>query len=112
MTARERLIELLYRAHHNASCVMSETGDEDEAITEEADYILANGVTVQRWIPASEPPKESGEYNVMILGGVIPTSLFYSKSENGWYESTDDDHAEPYRITHWMPLPEPPKEEE
>lgn len=43
---RDRLIELLYRAHHNASCVMSECGSEDECLEEEARYLLANGVVV------------------------------------------------------------------
>lgn len=48
MTDREKLIELLWRAHHNASCVMTYDGDEDAALEEEARYLIANGVTVQK----------------------------------------------------------------
>ncbi|MBO5969139.1 MAG: hypothetical protein J6S14_11660 [Clostridia bacterium] len=42
----DRLVELLYRAHHNASCVLNEGCSEDDAIEEEARYLIANGVLV------------------------------------------------------------------
>lgn len=76
-----------------------------------ADHLLANGVTVQRWIPASEPPEEPMEYNVMIKGWQVATTLFYSRLHRGWYETTDDDYGTPYPVTYWQPLPKPPKEE-
>ncbi len=47
MDIREKLVELLYRAHHNASCVIGYDGSEGEALEEEARYLIANGVTVQ-----------------------------------------------------------------
>lgn len=53
MSDRKKLIELLWKAHHNASCVMAYDGDENAALEEEARYLIANGVTVQRhgrWI--------------------------------------------------------------
>lgn len=37
---RDRLVELLYRAHHNAGCVMYEGGSEEEILEEEARYLL------------------------------------------------------------------------
>lgn len=40
----DRLVELLCRAHHNASCVQNEGGSEDECLEEEARYLLAEGV--------------------------------------------------------------------
>ena len=75
-----------------------------------ADGLIANGVTVQEWIPASDPPKESGEYVVMIHGGVKATTLFYSEYYKVWCEFDDDEHEIPYNVTHWMPLPDPPRE--
>lgn len=77
-----------------------------------ADYLIAHGVIVQEWIPVSERlPEESGEYNVMIKGAERATSLWYSQLSNGWYNFDDDDYKEPYDdVTHWMPLPEAPKE--
>lgn len=76
-----------------------------------ADGLIAHGVTVQEWISASEPPRESGEYIVMILGGIIATTLLYSKPDNRWFESDDDEDSNSYIITHWMPMPRPPKGE-
>lgn len=66
----------------------------------------------QRWIPASEPPKAAGEYIVMIRGATFTTTLFFSTISNAWYEFDDDERENPYTITHWMPLPEGPKEDE
>lgn len=42
----DRLVELLYRAHHNASCVLYEGGSEEEILEEEARYLLKYGVIV------------------------------------------------------------------
>lgn len=74
-------------------------------------YLIDNGLMIQKWIPASEKPKEAGEYNVMIKGASISSTLFYSAKLNAWYEFSDDDFEQPYEITHWMPLPKGPKEE-
>jgi hypothetical protein len=46
---------------------------------------------------------EDPEFNVMIKGGLVPTSLFFNGED--WYCNFDDSYA----VTHWMPLPEPPK---
>jgi hypothetical protein len=49
---REKLIELLA----NDNCPMFMVfGDSMDGLV---DYLIANGVTIQRWIPVSEPPKE------------------------------------------------------
>lgn len=75
--------------------------------------MVTNAPTIdtQRWIPASEPPKESGEYIVMIRGATFTTTLFFSTISKAWYEFDDDERENPYTITHWMQLPEGPKEE-
>lgn len=82
-----------------------------------ADYLLANGVTfandinVSSWIPVSERLPEIGDRclcNVKSFafpGSFYQTILKYDKY--GFVEGciyTDD-------VTHWMLLPEPPKEE-
>lgn len=47
---------------------------------------------------------EYPEYIVMIENGCVPTTLFFDGE--GWF----DDANEYYRVTHWMPLPAPPGE--
>lgn len=61
MPDREKLIELLYRAHHNASAVMAGgEGSYHDGLKEEADYLIANGVTIQK-MPEKEEAWESSK---------------------------------------------------
>lgn len=90
-----------------------------------ADHLIAHGVTVQQWIPVSErlPDRalcktfedEVSRYPmflVMISGAHYPTALFYNWQNNEWFEINYDYTTFVYSVTHWMPLPEPPKEGE
>lgn len=133
MTDREKLIELIYRAHHNASCVIAHDGSEEEAVEEEARYLIANGVTFAtdtnvlgelsgnselfKWISVEDkmPHAEYGESdNVLAVDGhgIVEMLYFdggcwrYPIGEPVFYENPS------WRITHWMPLPEPPKVQE
>ena len=54
----------------------------------------------------TDPPEESGEYIVMIKGGIIAITLHYDSRE--WFDLGCDGY-EHYAVTHWMPLPEPPE---
>lgn len=76
-----------------------------------ADHLIANGVTVRQWIPANEPPKKyRDEYGELIpflvceYGTEKPFRAVYDGREWG-------DGCFAIMVTHWMPLPEPPKEE-
>ena len=51
---------------------------------------------------------EYPSYIVMIEGATVPTNLYFDGED--WSEEQDM-CGEKYRVTHWMPLPEPPKEE-
>ena len=109
MTVREQLIEILRKP-----IFPHELADPTEAV---ADYLLDNGVTIQRWIPVTKrlPKKwmiqvneehcEPMEFNVVIRDAEFATTLYFDG------ESFCDDGGTVYPVTHWMPLPEPPKEE-
>ena len=56
----------------------------------------------------TNPPQEPGEYIVMIKGGANATSLLFDGRL--WYEETEPYWYEIHKVTHWMPLPEPPEE--
>ena len=107
---REKLIEILI-SH-------PDIGMTDTVAEMIADYLIDNGVTVQEWIPAVTPPKESGEYIVMIHKAANPPTLLYSAEEKSWYEVTKieitnlygEEVYTYYPVDWWMPLPEPPKE--
>ena len=110
MDVREKLVELL-----DTNC-----GYVDEVKAEVlADHLIAHGVTVQKWISAKDklPQGADGKSlckNIIaytIDGQVVPGWL------NGayWYLLLQDDIAftrlERDCVTHWMPLPQPPKGE-
>lgn len=76
----------------------------------------------RRWIPVNErfPDKEFWEHNklyenedlevqVIIKGAKMATTLLYNAE--GEFYSMDADGETFYVVTHWMPMPEPPKED-
>lgn len=84
------------------------------------EYLIANGVTVQKWIPVTErlPDndyrkhwKERHYYLVRLQHGQMRVARYGYKKYDWWVDSHDcvlskDHHTE---VTHWMPLPQPPK---
>ena len=67
-----------------------------------------------QWIPAEQPPTEPDEYIVMIAGAASSTVLYFAHNEEGvgeWFEETEDS-TNFYKVTHWMALPEPPRQEQ
>ena len=107
MDVREKLVELL-----DTNC-----GYVDEVEVEVlADYLISNGVTVQEWISVKDRLPEEGEYVLCVLkgfnyGGKIQVCKFVPADK-----FKDKPYFEHFRngvpsVTHWMPLPEPPKGE-
>ena len=83
----------------------------DEQVQRIADHLIMNGVTVQGWIPAEEPPEEyRDEYGELIPflvceeGTDYPFRALYDGKTWG-----DGIFAVP--VKWWMPLPQPPKGE-
>lgn len=72
--------------------------------SELADYLIEQGVTVQEWIPVSERlPEDSADVLVCYKNGLVTTNAWLDA--HWWFK----DEKNP--ITHWMPLPQPPKGE-
>ena len=127
MTVREKLIELL-------TGLSIDTAADVEYVV---DHLLANGVTVTqdvtqsavKWIPAAERlPDKSGKFLVYrhVLGNVTVVSVLgfapdgewvnkydFQGKKNVWYDyDSEYGYFQVDSVTHWMPLPEPPKEVE
>ena len=113
MDVREKLVELQLQA--DIADNISENGTQHREFI--ADLMIANGVTVQEWIPVDDRLPEEGEYVLCVLkgfsyGGKIQVCKFVPADK-----FKDKPYFEHFRngfpsVTHWMPLPELPKEVE
>ena len=116
MDVREKLIEILKKPIFPHELV-----DPTEAV---ADYLLDSGVTVQEWISVKDRlPDKTGRYLVIknriapdYLGGnrtdIVILRFFVDKGFRmpthipDWINEEINDE-----VTHWMPIPQPPKGE-
>ena len=113
MDVREKLVELVKRA-----IIDWEHGDASEWI---ADHLISNGATVQEWIPASKPPKKiTNKVIVLCKNGYMGFGHYEDyKGKQTWYNlesgkpftDWDWEYCDSYEVTHWQPLPQPPKGE-
>ena len=101
MDVREKLMELIESARYWGSNTSEEI----------ADNLLDSGVMVQEWISVKDRLPEAGGY-VVCIAKRNPFSRFMPMvariEKNGWANPITDQYIS--EVTHWMPLPEPPKE--
>ena len=108
---REKLVELLQ--HDNCPLFMV-FGDKVDVL---ADYLIANGVTVQdgnddnvltKWIPVTERLPEKG-LRVLTTDGAFVGEM-YLDERGQWrrYNVNSHELLMALDILYWMPMPEPP----
>ena len=110
MDVREKLVELLQNAK---SAMKSENLSCDIARNMfVVDFMMANGVTVQEWISVKDRLPEDGEY-VVCIAKRNPFSRFMPMvariEKNGWANPITEQYIS--EVTHWIPMPQPPKGE-
>ena len=98
MDVRGKLIEILRKPIFPHEMV-----DPIEAV---ADYLLDSGVTVQEWISVNDRLPEEDETVIICTD----KNFIYAGELIGdtWFLDNDSWTA---TVTHWMPLPQPPKGE-
>ena len=99
MDTKEKLAEILDRFVY----------DEWYGNGDIAEKLISNGVTVQEWISVNDRLPESGKEGVLI-------ALRWGEVDIGWCEdgrwsSEFINEYEEGEVTHWMPIPQPPKGE-
>ena len=105
MDAREKLVELLTEFY---GCDPMYYDVDALAI---ADHLVANGVTVPEWIPVDDRLPELGERVICTDGCAVfeqyrvEPSYVYGIWDRSGLKSPMQ------KVTHWMPLPQPPKGE-
>ena len=103
MDVREKLIEILRKPIFPHELV-----DPIEAV---ADYLLDSGVTVQEWISVTERLPEKGEEVLVFDTRENWTGFAWLRPDETWTALGFDFPFDLGEVTHWMPLPEPPKGE-
>ena len=92
----EKLVELFY--DNNVRCDQKIEGLADDVID-----IIANGLTVQEWVSVKDKlPEENTTVIVATDNGIVFQCLY---AYDGWDLWDDND----VNITHWQPMPQPPK---
>ena len=103
MADKEKLVELIVDAM--PPCYS------DVFATQIADHLIANGVTVQEWIPVKDRLPERGQ-TVLVCGNRkgIYTAEFRMDGKYPYFHKLNS-KTHWCKPTHWMPLPEAPKGE-
>jgi hypothetical protein len=134
MSDAEKLIELLGKA--TSACVGTDCFEGCKYYAENdcryklmADILIANSVTIQpltdckqpvtdnnvgcKWIPVTERfpektrvPKDVLVYHKLGNCGMYVDRAWYDSDRNKWRSALSMN----MKVTHWMPMPEPPKE--
>ena len=131
MDVREKLVELIEKASYECDEGTRDLYDMREVADDIADFLIANGVTVQEWISVNDKMPEMGEHH---QSEDVLVCIDYRPDDPGTTEDTyvsidhvafncfgqgefscerddpRDGEPSPYFVTHWMPLPEPPEE--
>ena len=113
---------------HDAADAIEELTRENESLAKSVNE--ASEILQKRWIPVTERLPKKGRYlalchQTMIGGEPYARILRFDENlesvdkydfdgikRSGWYYYDDEyGHIEVYTVTHWMPLPEPPKED-
>ena len=103
MDVREKLVELLTKYFGTDTAYY---GIEAAHL---ADHLIANGVTVQEWISVNDRlPEEK-------VDCIVHYNHAYCDNDDYWaigicfYDGEKFQMNWSYKVTHWMPLPKPPK---
>ena len=107
MDVKEKLVEILKQAPFEGK-VLDEWWWE-EKIKRIADHLISNGVTVQEWISVKDRlPEEK-------VNCIVHYKHAYCDNDDYWaigicfYDGEKFQMDLSYKVTHWMPLPKPPK---
>ena len=112
MDVRKKLAELIREISHDKKLYLYDLCDMFEGSEKIADLLIENGVTVQEWISVKDRLPEAGGYAVCIAKR-NPFSRFMPMvariEKNGWVNPITEQYIS--EVTHWMPMPNPPKGE-
>lgn len=123
MDVKEKLVEIL-KTKYDHFCDQCSINKDSKYIENLASYLIANGVTVQEWIPAKEHLPQENEpedtvcelVQVLLVNGDVSTGWCNRRTKLWWHLSYGASDFIDYDYDHtpviaWQPLAQPPKGE-
>ena len=102
MDIREKLIELLD--------IIIQPGQ--KTLGDIADYLISNGVTVQEWISVKDRLPENDQWTLCFMKDKsFGTFRVFQWNYIDWQWNDGNEWFDEKDVTHWMPMPKPPKGE-
>ena len=112
MDVREKLVDIVCDATQINGCIHSCNHPPCAMVRGIVGALIENGVTVQEWISVKDRLPEAGVY-VVCIAKRNPFSRFMPMvariEKNGWVNPITEQYIS--EVTHWMPIPQPPKGE-
>ena len=112
MDVREKLVEIVCDALESDGCIGHCNYSPCFEVERVVNALIDNGVTVQEWISVYDELPEVGGY-VVCIAKRNPFSMFMPMvariEKNGWVNPITEQYIS--EVTHWMPMPNPPKGE-
>ena len=110
MDVREKLVDIVCDATQINGCIHSCNHQPCAMVRGIVDALIENGVTVQEWISVKDRLPEACGY-VVCIAKRNPFSRFMPMvariEKNGWVNPITEQYIS--EVTHWMPIPQPPK---
>ena len=84
-----------------------------------AQHLIANGVTMQEWVSVDDRMPDACGFPCLLCGensfGQIRVfegfTGYMERGKHEWHSNQKDVDIDVWTITHWMPMPQPPKGE-
>ena len=104
MDVREKLVELIKDGIRKG---LRAKGDDrlDYSFEDVADYLIANGVTVQEWISVKDRLPEPWKQVLIYSRHDFCEVALYIGIPGKWRVTWNHDMLDADSVTHWMPLP-------
>ena len=102
MDVREKLVEIIQNSVGGCARYWAEVI---------ADGLIANGVTVQEWISVDDRLPEPWKQVLIYSRHDFCESALYIGVQGKWRVTWNHEMLDADSVTHWMPLPLPPKGE-
>ena len=112
MDVRKKLVKIVCDAMESDGCIGHCNYPPCFEVERVVNALIDNGVTVQEWVSVKDRLPEAGGY-VVCIAKRNPFSRFMPMvakiEKNGWVNPITEQYIS--EVTHWMPMPKPPKGE-